>query len=209
MLILNRCDNAETTNEHIKSLLVLNHPELKIVPADDIVEMSGNMNVLMISGESSTGKTQCMISSIPINDCDFYLYEPEPAYSYCSEYDKVISAGNRISSLNELEIMKESGFDKETYIVVDEFWTVLKGVMTTIDGQIEFAKLIKEYADKCPLCKFIFISQDFFFDTEMSEELFSLFTDNVIASIKFYSTINSQVRDISINERVHKQLLIE
>ena len=149
-----------------------------------------------------------MISSIPINNCDFYLYEPEPAYSYFSEYDKVIPACNRISGLSELKIMKESGFDKETYIVIDEFWNVLNE-LKTIDGQIEFAKLIKEFADNCPLCKFIFISQNFFFCSEMSEELLSLFTDNTIITIEFFSSTNSKVSDIALNSRVHKHLIIE
>ena len=64
MLTLSKCDNAIVTNEYIKSLIILNHPELKIVPSEDVIDISDNINVIMISGNGETGKTQCMISSV-------------------------------------------------------------------------------------------------------------------------------------------------
>lgn len=213
MLTLYCCDNAVATSEYVKNIYMIKHPEMLIEGTVEDIPYPDNANVIIIDGDERTGKTNCLLSSIPKNSqADFYIYEPEPSYSFKNEYESVIDEKFHITNLQELISVVNKESEKERYIIIDNFFDVIKFGST--DEQRAFAKIVTDCANNDPKCIFVFIARKFDFKI-ISEELFNVLTDQVIASLHFQNMLFSPGRtevinnDTAVNSRVHKQIIID
>lgn len=213
MLTLYCCDNAVATSEYVKNIYMLNHPNMIIERTEDDISYPNNANVIIIDGDENTGKTNCLLSSVPKNShATFYIYEPEPSYSFKNEYEAVINEKFHITNLQELSSVVSEESDKERYIIIDNFFDVM--TFKSTDEQRAFAKIVTDSANKTPKCIFIFVARKFNIET-ISEEFFNVMTDQVIANLHFQNMSFGPERteiinnDTAVNSRVHKQLIID